>query len=73
MSRERAPADESVLNPVTPSEELAQSIVAALVEDSLISQVDGETIRAALATGKLTAATWRLVLENQLDGDRRGK
>lgn len=73
MSRDRKPVDKPNLNPLTPSEELAQSIAAVLIEDELISEDDGEKIRAGLATGKLTAAIWRLVLENQLDGGRRGK
>lgn len=50
-----------------PAEVLAQKVIAALVDASLVSESDGESIRADLATGKVDAARWKLVIENQLE------
>ena len=50
-----------------PAEALAQKVVAALVDASLISKDDGESIRADLAAGKIDPARWKLVIENQLE------
>lgn len=50
-----------------PAEVLTQTVIAALVEASLISESDGESIRADLAAGKVDAARWKHVIENQLE------
>lgn len=50
-----------------PAAALAQKVIAALVEASLVSEDDGESIRTGLAAGKLDAARWKLVIENQLE------
>jgi hypothetical protein len=50
-----------------PAEALAQKVIAALVDASLISEGDGDSIRADLAVGKVDAARWKLVIENQLE------
>lgn len=54
-----------------PPEVLAQKVIAALVEASLISESDGESIRADLAAGKVDAARWKHVIENQLERKAR--
>lgn len=59
-----------------PADALAKKIVAALVNAGLVSGADGESIRADLAAGRVDAARWRLVIENQLErkarSDERG-
>jgi len=50
-----------------PADALARKVVAALVGQSLVSEDDGESIRADLAAGSLDTAGWKLVLENQLE------
>lgn len=59
--------DQASARELPPAEALAQKVVAALVEASLVSEDDGESIRADLASGKLDAARWKLVIENQLE------
>ena len=50
-----------------PAEALAHEVIAALVEASLVSEGDGESIRADLSSGKLDATRWKLMIENQLE------
>lgn len=52
---------------IAPAAALAQKVISALVEASLVSEDDGESIRAALALGKVDAARWKLVIENQIE------
>jgi hypothetical protein len=54
-----------------PADALARKVVAALVGQSLVSEDDGESIRADLAAGSLDTAGWKLVLENQLERKAR--
>ena len=50
---------------------LAQKVIEALVADRLVSEADGAGIVADLAAGKVDAAKWKLVLENQLEREAR--
>jgi hypothetical protein len=54
-----------------PAEVLAQKVIAALVEASLVSEGDGESIGADLAAGKVDTARWKLLIENQLERKAR--
>ncbi len=54
-----------------PADALAQRVVAALVDAGLVSGPDGESIRADLAAGRVDAAQWRIVIENQLERKAR--
>jgi hypothetical protein len=55
----------------TPDAVLAQQVIDALVADGLISEVDGASIRADLADGKVDSARWKMVLENKIEREGR--
>lgn len=52
----------------TPSQELAQQIVARLVDEQLISVESARSLLPKLAAGKLRGEDWRLPIE--LDGHK---
>ena len=51
----------------TPDEVLAKKVVAELIENGLISQMDGEHMQTALAGGKLDGPGWKLAFENCIE------
>ena len=55
---------------LTPNDELAQKVVAALLKDGLVSEADAKKIQGRLAAGTLDEAGWKLVFENQLDSKK---
>lgn len=55
----------------TPNAVLAQKVIADLVAEGLLSEIDGVSIRADLADGKVDSTRWKMVLENQIEREAR--
>ena len=51
----------------TPSEELAEIVSSALLGSGLILEKDAPYITPEIASGKLKAEDWRLLIEKALD------
>jgi hypothetical protein len=61
------PGDLEVEVEKSPNEELAKKVITCLIDEDLMSAADGERIRLALTTGKLSGADWKLAFENHLE------
>ncbi len=55
----------------TPSQELAEKILARLIAEKLILNQDVKQLLPKLAEGKLNAADWRLALEKAIARESR--
>jgi ribosomal protein S1 len=53
----------------TPSEVLAEKVVAGLVAKALVLSNDAKKLTVNISTGKLKAEDWRLVIEKAIDKD----
>ena len=55
------------ITPQTPSEQLAEKILVALEAAKFVLPADTKKIANNLASGKLRAEDWRLVIEKAID------